>query len=1484
MATATQISPSLPAPTRPRLQAVNKNLTDLDEQIQQATHIIGLPDGWETLQGSVRSAAVQHLICARADWVLRWILEKLKDTADSGAQARGNVKAWKLLDWMIETLPVSRCAPHLRDADFLTILEKALEANFGADAIVQPTPTQQNRHPRDVSDSSETVQEDPQPSRKRKRGSGASTPSKKSTVESNAFEALFDTMRTTVRRIRDKGDSQGSSEETVQSEHMKMVLRTESAQAARILKHWLNAAQRLSLNSAASVFFERWEYLDLSLAVAIWELRAIDTGDGSGASVDQFSTECLIPSLLLSQTLHQTTVDSNEPHVPRALRDTYLILDRLIAKHILVPSRTAFFNALNDDAPKADGPSLLRAELLSSSLEPLQAKLLQAAQIEDSGVAIPAQFTSLFTAVPHLFDLIIRCSPARTSKARTSEKPWIQSSLVVLAHCLGCSLEPPEFPASGASIDALENCLYILASHNINIDAQILKDLFWFHSGLEYPLSQKKVINWSLIAALIEIDSSIFLTDAKSANFTPDERPNDLAAFLFDHISASTFQGPETQYDEQMDVDDNDHVALLPTGQGSRRVYRREDVLEKIVGPIISAFSRNRQLLGFVDRWDDQLCKVVLVNRKPLVDLQSPIWEEKALVLALAGVFEQSLTLSQVSTLFKKHAERITDYTEDQPHKALSSAVIIQAVLHSIDSEETIEALKPYMLSVWKIYESWVQHNSPSQSTALDLAWTSLCLLVGRLWPVHLHKSRALQNEFVRPLLEQASRDVSSARKEEPNRRLHSSCRAAAVAFVFIACDFLASMPNSAELIEKRLRKTLKALSPSQLGARELKEMVELFCAEYAHLLGSFEQDTAQVMLSGLLETVSAFEEVTRNLLVESLADTVFTKGNSLLKAAFFTALLNGLEQDAEDLRASSVCAFLRVPPSSLSREQREDALNKLLVLLMSSPQVATALLNIMVHLMEIPNATSKISSDGSAYFDIAQALHEAGIESPPILQLLQSLVQSTLGHLIPNKDQAQNKIFFDKFGSKISSSLKKPKTCSTAKIAVLRATLLATYESEALLPLDQYLDFLSTALNKGSASHEFVLEAYNHVPLKALKKNGDIFGTAQASLRKWMSPKLAFSDAEDVIVESFSVQAWPAVFEAIAKYQLYPNTKWLLRVSSQLLRQNLVNQGTSSILECVRETLLPLETSAKLSLVSFCISIASEDKPAVAFQLLHAVVSSIDDKHDVRSEPETQQLGLIPQVCSLLGSSRDDASFNALLDSINIILLEKPSMTSQHTIESVLTVLLKLSTRSSPRLSSAYAPAIYARLCETTRLVLLLHRSRLGGRFHLLLPLLQSLLLCLFIPNANRGAALPPWLDSPSPSAVTRLTPTNASQYTKLLSTLCTPTQSSVQRTRSATTLNDPIKAAREYASQHVYPLLSSFCRYQLYGRLEAEVREKLMPGIWDVIGVGQLDKDGIDAMFAGLGRSEKDVWRGVWGEWVRVQGRKERRVKEES
>jgi len=84
-----------------------------------------------------------------------------------------------------------------------------------------------------------------------------------------------------------------------------------------------------------------------------------------------------------------------------------------------------------------------------------------------------------------------------------------------------------------------------------------------------------------------------------------------------------------------------------------------------------------------------------------------------------------------------------------------------------------------------------------------------------------------------------------------------------------------------------------------------------------------------------------------------------------------------------------------------------------------------------------------------------------------------------------------------------------------------------------------------------------------------------------------------------------------------------------------------------------------------------------------------------------------------------------------------------------------------------------------------------------------------------------------------------------------------------------------DPIKRARVYGSQHVPALLSFFCKCQLSGRLEPEVRERLMQGMWEVMDMARLDMGALRGMSAGMDAATREIWKGDWEEFKRVKGR---------
>ena len=1490
MAPSKPASQNDPASTRPRLQAINQDFSDLDEQIRQAAHIIGLPDDWSTIQDQeVRSDIIQRLVRARAEWVLRWILDKLKDETETGRAARANVSAWQLLDWMIHVLPVSRSAPHLRDASFPSILERTLVENFDTDSTLQPAATSEDVDMKDDSESSATIREGTKPSKKRKRGTAEASPSTSAALGPVDLGHLFRVVRAAVDSIAHLAGSD-KSEDVTQAELMKMVLRTESTQASRILRFWLSGVRTLcAARSPASDDIPLDEHLNLSLALEMWDLRAVETKDESGASAEEFNTECLVPTLLLLEHLKSLRSRDTTQFSQRTLDRAIAVLDKLLARHLLAPSRAAFFTDAEIAAPPAStganstsaGLKTRDATVLASNLEPLRAKLLQAAQIEDGGDALPAELALLFDTVPHVLDLAIRASPSRTPKSRAMEKPWLQAVFSALAECAGCSLvTPPEYITRPTAVAALSGAIRILQVHEVSLSSDLIKNIFWYHCGVKYPERQEKQVHWSLIASLIELDSSVFAVESKvGARGSQDH--TDLAEFVFEKISATELEGSGFSDD------------------GSDAQLGRSAILERIINPLILAFVRNRNLLGFVRRWDDQLVKSFRHGkRKTLEGRQDIVWEDRALWNTLAESFESSLTQGQITTLIQEHGERLaqlagaieTATKESVKVKKLaayknaaSSAILLPAFLQAINSENNIAALKADLRALFLTYASWVQERHYSLYTQSHLSWFTLCQLLAKLWPIELHASSQLQQELLYPLLEQAI-EVMSTTSNDAGRGADPTIRAAAVLFWLNTCDRLQTLPGSKIVIRSGLARVMDCFSSSQLDTEGQRSMIEIFCAYSVNLLEHVEIDACRQSLSAILSKLPQFDGVTSDLVCRSLSQSIIEEGNSVIQNAYCVALLEALGQGA-GMRMHAVAgeAILHIHPAALSREQRQAILDRTAELLDLGQTSTMIVLSIMAHLQQVPNATAKVSTDADVIFSIAEQLHSQQLETDSALQLLRELVQRTLGHIIPNQSQAQNKEFFIDYAGKSLSVAKATSKCSLARLSILRATSMVQKQN-SLLHIERYVELLKQCL--GSEDMALLLgslDAFNELSTDALKDVKQ-FSRIQTWLRTWLKDALDLDQyvGSEVHVPSEAVDYVARVYALVAKYELYQDAKWLICLSLTVIRGSSV-QVQGAVYRTLKTTLEPLPFYEKLDLITTLVVDQKQPNLAASYRILGDLIDTMDDQLESNAEMRQKQLALLPRICVLLTESPDFESFNALLNCIDTILNDKPSLASQHSIECVYSVLVKLTSRSSPALSSQYAPEIFSRLCQTSRLTLLVHRGRLGGRFHLLLPLLQGLLFCLFIPNASRSGALPSWLRAVTATEPVRLTPTNAAQFTRLLSTLCNPPQSSITKahqhhqSRKSKDLNDPVKAARDRASNFLYPLLASFCRYQLNGRLDQGVREKLMPGIWEVLGTASLHREGLDAMFAGLGRSERDVWKGLWEQWEGVHGRRQ-------
>lgn len=240
-------------------------------------------------------------------------------------------------------------------------------------------------------------------------------------------------------------------------------------------------------------------------------------------------------------------------------------------------------------------------------------------------------------------------------------------------------------------------------------------------------------------------------------------------------------------------------------------------------------------------------------------------------------------------------------------------------------------------------------------------------------------------------------------------------------------------------------------------------------------------------------------------------------------------------------------------------------------------------------------------------------------------------------------------------------------------------------------------------------------------------------------------------------------------------------------------------------------------------------------------------------------------------------------ADFCLALETCKIIIEKHSSLVNQDTVDTLLSSITAATSPSNIQIISNAPSAIFDRLCSLLGLLLSRYRKRLGGRYHVILPALQGLLKCLFFSGTASTAAsqtksqvifirsLPSWLrGSKDP-----LSSKSAEHFTRLLTTICDPSVSSVRRKKS-NELTDETKKAKSLAGQYMQYLIMDFCRCSLHGRIPSSSKEKLMPGLYAVLDV--MDRETMRGMNGAMDSNGRAVWKGLYQDWERF-GRWDRR-----
>ena len=198
----------------------------------------------------------------------------------------------------------------------------------------------------------------------------------------------------------------------------------------------------------------------------------------------------------------------------------------------------------------------------------------------------------------------------------------------------------------------------------------------------------------------------------------------------------------------------------------------------------------------------------------------------------------------------------------------------------------------------------------------------------------------------------------------------------------------------------------------------------------------------------------------------------------------------------------------------------------------------------------------------------------------------------------------------------------------------------------------------------------------------------------------------------------------------------------------------------------------------------------------------------------------------------------------------------------------------MRITSIHGPDVPGKFASLIFRHLCSLFQPLLTTYRVRLRGRSHLVLQLMSSLLRILFQPDpyASTPKSIRP---RPRPRCFTgrasQLGPTDASAYTRLLTTLCDPSVSAVATGghRNQPALTPATDKARKQIGQYLPYLLMEYCQCQLYSRLGLGVKEALLPGLYAIFAVA--DKEMLRTLNASMDTSSRAVFKSLYEDYRR-------------
>ncbi|OAT00194.1 uncharacterized protein BDCG_02135 [Blastomyces dermatitidis ER-3] len=1470
------------------LLELEKGTSGPASQLQEAARIIGvdLSSSYSREKLDIRvvpdaEKENQKHSAPKEEWVLRWLMKKLKGSSQQHEQLQSkyyrlDTKTWILLQQLFDRIPTKPLAFVLNENKFLLILKDVLGAISDASNSCPERPAlQESLH----SESSVTVQESPVsgPSKrgqKRKRAENGLD----SVVPVGGFAGswvdTFCTVLDSVKALVSLPDQVSGVRSTANSQ-LKLVLRGEPQIAATILGQSLELARKVvEERDRGCVELDAQLMPALPSVLEIWRLSSERLGDATNLSSDTqdpFSSHCLSEALHLLMALREIRTES--PEKTNVIQN----LERIVVLQFVLPLRQSFFSTYS-------------TETINSNHSPDSTQIKRVLKDIHSRWK-KSNHSSNIKLLPTLLDIAVRSVPRDTFRRQVYEAPWLETLFVALSTIAGCPpVDGMSWSTPHRDIPILERLLQVILEREVSLSINTVSRYAIRFSGL-VENEAYQATEWSLISKIIRTGVDVFLP-----NSGIDGTENLLSNLI----------GRITSFSLVSSIMPNETYGVI-----------KNDV----VIPLLKGFAGARAIGSFLNIWSDQLTWIESTRLGGADILYFFVWEDDDLAAAfrplITDLFSENQTKDRLQTILTQHSfddeAKISEYYAD--------IVLLDAILKPqlregdamLEGESLAQAfgiISNLILSRWKLDWGW-------------RLWRLSQRFVNRLSSYTDDSSMDLS----RALLPKAVDLLQSFHNQGSTTNISTNdCLEAFEAFKLVV--LVAGRADSAkhsqylnEIIPRiapAFNQVVKSAGPAWDGRVDTMTSPEAVCVGYLVVLQAtplavsrLTSENRALLFNGLLTSVERSELYTSTPL--SRQETVgsslesqlveiwqsMTSNEWLLEtpAAVYdlvNTILHHLKEKNSP-RHLSIASLLSVPTRLIPRHQRGmllDFLQQTIVTgQLSSGPLCTDILTLMTRLADLPKSSAQITSDWEEPWKLSNAISlSMGDSSSTVLpfQPFRQLHKVIIDRVLVSSD-AQRHLYFQKTFDKASSMVQKYDNANfnnmEFSMLVLSLGTLRTHHEhlggnlkvETLNALrEKVLNILISdlrSIEKNMEKDREMLDVNTLTGiLNALEDFEDMMKTnkeAQKAIRKVEKRLTTVSD--DIHTKRLAKR------RLVSSQQPGKDLEHVLMQSLSLFPiDQLYGEEQQMLLRDIRHKLSALSEKKLVRLVrQIRESGFAGQNTAHRLLLTGVAISCFEPVEDPDTQASQELSALFTALLQCLIETTAIEPFSLATECIEMLLRNRSRSITQWNIDNTLgTIAIVISTQG-PKIAGKYAGVIYSRICHLLGLVFGQYRQKLSGRFHLVLPVMQPLLRLLFTlssrPQRSSRSQLtpPPWADSHNASSLLHK-PSHATQFTRLLTTLCDPTVSAVQRVqRSDSGLTDNTKKVKSLAGQHLQYLVMEYAICQLRGQLAPEMKAALIPGFYSVLDA--MSKETMRGMNAAMDSSSRAVFKSLYEDYVR-------------